>query len=227
MTLAWLLLAAAVVLAGGRPPDRVARRPMSPRTMQVLAAGASTAGCLAAGGVVRGCVLAVVVAPLAAFGVTNVRARSMRTTVSTSLALALDLVAVMLRAGQPLSTALTQAAPVADGGCGERLAHVGGLLRLGADPGVAWQLVADDSALAPVAAAAVRSASSGLRLAAAFEQLAAEQRDQLRSSAEARAQRAGVWAAAPLGLCFLPSFVCLGIAPLIIGIAGRVLAGSG
>jgi hypothetical protein len=28
---------------------------------------------------------------------------------------------------------------------------------------------------------------------------------------------------APLGLCFLPAFVCLGVVPLVIGIAGDVL----
>jgi Flp pilus assembly protein TadB len=227
VTLTWVLLAAALLLAGGAPPDREARRPLSPRTLQVLAVAASTAGCMAAGGVTRGGLVAIVVAPLAAFGMTRVRERATTGPVSGSLALALDLVAVTLRAGQPLSTALVLVAPVADDGCGDRLAHVGGLLRLGADPRVAWQLVADDRTLAPVAAAAVRSASSGLRLATTFERLAAEVRAQQRSAAEARAQRAGVWAAAPLGLCFLPSFVCLGIAPIIIGIAAGVLTGSG
>ena len=28
---------------------------------------------------------------------------------------------------------------------------------------------------------------------------------------------------APLGLCFLPAFVCLGIVPVVIGLAGEVL----
>jgi pilus assembly protein TadC len=36
-------------------------------------------------------------------------------------------------------------------------------------------------------------------------------------------QRAGVRVLAPLGLCFLPAFVCLGVVPLVIGIAGDVL----
>lgn len=29
----------------------------------------------------------------------------------------------------------------------------------------------------------------------------------------------------PLGLCFLPAFVCLGIVPVVIGLAGTTLAG--
>jgi hypothetical protein len=31
-----------------------------------------------------------------------------------------------------------------------------------------------------------------------------------------------VWVLAPLGLCFLPAFVCLGVVPLVLGIAGDV-----
>ena len=37
----------------------------------------------------------------------------------------------------------------------------------------------------------------------------------LTDAAEARAQRAGVLIAAPLGLCFLPAFVLVGIVPLV------------
>jgi hypothetical protein len=43
-----------------------------------------------------------------------------------------------------------------------------------------------------------------------------------RARTEAAVRRAGVWVLAPLGLCFLPAFVCLGVAPLVLGIAGTV-----
>ena len=42
-------------------------------------------------------------------------------------------------------------------------------------------------------------------------------------TAAAAAERAGVLIAGPLGLCFLPAFVCLGIAPVVAGLAGQVL----
>jgi pilus assembly protein TadC len=42
----------------------------------------------------------------------------------------------------------------------------------------------------------------------------------------AAAERAGVLIAGPLGLCFLPAFVCLGIVPVVAGLAGEVF-GSG
>ena len=97
------------------------------------------------------------------------------------------------------------------------------LLHLGADPADAWSTVADDPALAPVAAVGRRSAHSGVRLADGVEALADDLRAQARRLGLARAHRAGVLAAAPLGLCFLPAFVCLGIAPALIGLAGRLL----
>ena len=37
-----------------------------------------------------------------------------------------------------------------------------------------------------------------------------------------RAQRAGIGVLAPLGLCFLPAFVCIGVVPIIVGLAGDI-----
>ena len=41
--------------------------------------------------------------------------------------------------------------------------------------------------------------------------------------AGAAAQRASVLIAGPLGLCYLPTFLCLGIVPVVAGLAGDVL----
>lgn len=139
-----------------------------------------------------------------------------------NLPLALDLTAVALRAGQPLERALLAAAPTA-GPAGHGLITVARLLTLGADPADAWAAVCDDAALAGTAAAARRSAHSGIRIAAAFENLAVELRSQAADTGRSRAHRAGVLAAAPLGLCFLPAFVCLAIIPALIGLAATAL----
>ena len=195
--------------------------------LQRLVGVAATITCVAAFGVERGLLAAVITVPLAALVTARLHARPQRAQANPALALTLDLVAVALRAGQPLSEALAIAAPAVDGDRAERLIRVGGLLRLGAEPAEAWRVVDSDAVLAPVAAAAVRSASSGVRLAAEFEQLAREVRAELRTAAQARAARSGVLVAAPLGLCFLPSFVCLGIVPTVVGIAGAVLSGAG
>ena len=45
----------------------------------------------------------------------------------------------------------------------------------------------------------------------------------LASAGLSRARSAGVVAMAPLGLCFLPAFVCLGIVPIVLSLFGEVL----
>jgi Flp pilus assembly protein TadB len=226
----WLLLAAAFALAGRprrtareeQPGARQHRPQLSPRALESIAALASVVACLAVLGIGRGAVAAVVVAPAVIVVVRRAQARPSRPTTAPALPLALDLIAVALRAGQPVDTALITVAPAAGDLAGELL-RVGRLLRLGADPVDAWDAVADVPALAAVAAAARRSATSGIRLAATLEAVAAQLRADQRAAGEARAHRVGVLAAAPLGLCFLPSFVCLGIVPALIGLAAHVL----
>ena len=38
-------------------------------------------------------------------------------------------------------------------------------------------------------------------------------------------ERAAVLVAGPLGLCFLPAFVCLGVLPVVVGLADGMLPG--
>jgi pilus assembly protein TadC len=60
-------------------------------------------------------------------------------------------------------------------------------------------------------------------LATGLGELAVQCRSEASDSATAAAERAGVLIAGPLGLCFLPAFVCLGIVPVVAGLAGDVL----
>ena len=68
-----------------------------------------------------------------------------------------------------------------------------------------------------------RSALSGVALAQGIEDLAVQMRGDAADAASAKAERAAVFIAGPLGLCFLPAFLCLGIVPVIAGLAGDVL----
>ncbi|MCV7100621.1 type II secretion system F family protein, partial [Mycobacterium palustre] len=68
-----------------------------------------------------------------------------------------------------------------------------------------------------------RSASSGAALARGITELADQSRHDAAHAATAAAERAGVLVAGPLGLCFLPAFVCLGIVPMVVGLARDVL----
>ncbi len=68
-----------------------------------------------------------------------------------------------------------------------------------------------------------RSASSGAALAQGVAELAVSVRHEAADTARAAAERASVLIAGPLGLCYLPAFVCLGIVPVVAGLAGEVL----
>lgn len=147
-----------------------------------------------------------------------------------AIATLFDLLAACLRAGLPTATALRAVAPAAPDSLSDRLQRVADLLALGADPDVAWAPTESGTPTAPefdaLARLARRSARSGSSLAAAIGELAEERRTQVEEAATARAERAGVLIGGPLGLCFLPAFICLGIVPVIIGLAGGVLGGG-
>ncbi|MFN2519321.1 MAG: type II secretion system F family protein [Jatrophihabitantaceae bacterium] len=232
----WVLLAAAAWLASPARPSasapwspqaarRAQRRQVPVRLLQVAVAFSSVTACVATLGPRHGLLASGVLAPIAVYLVTRLAGRRARASPDRALALTLDLAAAALRVGAPVASALALAAPAAGSARQAALAGVASLLRLGADPEEAWNGVAGDDVLAPVAHAACRSANSGIRLACGFEQVGADVRSQVRAAAEARAHRAAVLAMAPLGLCFLPAFVCLGVAPVIIGIAKKIVIG--
>ena len=70
-----------------------------------------------------------------------------------------------------------------------------------------------------------RSAGAGGSLRPALDHAAERARAASDAAALARAERAGVMVAGPLGLCFLPAFVCLGVVPVVLGLAGDILPG--
>lgn len=131
--------------------------------------------------------------------------------------------AVCLEAGLPVAGAVAAAADPLRGTTGATLRRVAGLLELGGDPAQAWRAAENDPVVAAFARAAGRSAATGAALARSARAEGARVRDTLLDVAEARAQRAGVLIAAPLGLCFLPAFLVLGVVPVVIGLAGEVL----
>jgi Flp pilus assembly protein TadB len=142
----------------------------------------------------------------------------------TELAAGWALVAVCLEAGLPVALAVTAAAEPLRGAVGAHLRRTAGLLELGADPAAAWLAAEQLPALATFARAAGRSAGTGSALAQVARAEAERIRSTLLDTAQAKAQRAAVLITAPLGLCFLPAFLVLGIAPVVVGLAGEVLA---
>jgi pilus assembly protein TadC len=145
-----------------------------------------------------------------------------------AVASALDVLAACLASGMAVSTAASAAAPSAPRPLAMVLDRAADLLALGSDPATAWSnpdLPLDNQGAALLRLAR-RSAASGIALAQGVTDLADSSRHDAASAADARAQRASVLIAGPLGLCYLPAFVCLGIVPIVAGLAGDVL-GSG
>ncbi|MBP2364402.1 type II secretion system F family protein [Pseudonocardia parietis] len=140
------------------------------------------------------------------------------------LAAVWDLLATCLAAGLTVPDALDAAGRRLPGPAGATLRRVSGLLALGASADDAWSAAAATPGLAGFARAAGRSASTGSALGRAASTEAARLRAGLTDRAEERAQRAAVLITAPLGLCFLPAFLVLGIVPVVIGLAGEAFA---
>ncbi len=150
-------------------------------------------------------------------------ARRRRERVAADLPFAADLMVACLRAGQPVGGAVDAVAEAIGGPLGERLSWIGGQLRLGADPEAAWGALAQDPPLASLARTMIRATRRGAPVAEVLTRLADDARRAGRASSSAAARKAGVQAVAPLGLCFLPAFVFLGIIPVVAGLAGQVL----
>ncbi|MEV5412473.1 type II secretion system F family protein [Thermopolyspora sp. NPDC052614] len=150
-------------------------------------------------------------------------ARRRRERLLADLPFAVEMLVACLRAGQPTRSAVEAVAGAVGGPLGEGLASVGRRLMLGADPGEAWAAMAAEPSLAPLARAMTRAALSGAPVADVLIRLAADARQEARARSTAAARRVGVRAVAPLGMCFLPAFVCLGIVPVIAGLASQVL----
>lgn len=154
-----------------------------------------------------------------------------------TLAFAMGLLAVCLRAGMPTSAALRSVAstlsdvqhPVRAAGATAKvpgvalvLARAAAASELGSEPATAWQDWIGHPVYGPLARALVVTGESGSAVASRLDTVAQQVRAAAAQQAMTRAQRAGVALMAPLGLCFLPAFVCLGVLPVVVGIAGRV-----
>lgn len=226
--LAALDLAGPGPVALAKPPPTSADRETADRDRRALLLALPVgAACLLALGGVAGAVAG----PVAAVTVWRLlrrreppQERRRRERMAADLPFAVDLLAACLRAGRPVDGALDATAQAVGGPLGDHLAEVSGRLRLGAAPAAAWAVPSDVPAVAALGRHMVRSTGSGAPVTDALTRLADDVRRQARAASAAAARRVGVLAVAPLGLCFLPAFVLLGIVPAVAGLAGSVLA---
>lgn len=143
------------------------------------------------------------------------------------LPLAADLLAACIEAGAGPVVAAQAVGDALAGPVGERLSRGAAEVRLGGEPAVAWRRLAELPGAGPLARLLERADESGLPAAVPVARLAADARAEWTRTATARARRAAVMVTAPVGLCFLPAFVVIGVVPVVIGLAGGVLGGGG
>lgn len=153
----------------------------------------------------------------------RLRGRSAPLVADATLPLVLTVAALLLRSGTPPGSALAAASRSCRSTSRPDCERVERRLAMGEPPWRAWSGLNDRPELAAVGRAAMRATDSGAALAEAWESTGDRLRAERRLAAEVRARKVGVRVLAPLGLCFLPSFICLGVIPMVIGLASDIL----
>lgn len=135
--------------------------------------------------------------------------------------LLLDLLDVAVAAGASVPRALSAVGTAVGGDQGAALARGGTALLLGAPWQSAWAGAATPLAevVRVLEASWTTGSAPGPALRARAEQLRRDRRTRARTAAGAL----GVHLVLPLGLCFLPAFVLLGLVPMVLSLAGDLL----
>ena len=215
-------LAALQPPAGVSPPSPRAVRTRSPHRSVIASAVVALAVAGALGGA-SGVVLGAVAGAAAASSMTRADSaaeRSRQVRLRRDLPIACDLLAACVAAGVSPLLALDEVAGAVPGPLGLVLAGVSRGAQVGLPPDAAWSPYLDGAPpeLRTLAAVLARSDASGSSPARTLDALAVDLRERRRLDGEAAARRAGVLMVAPLGLCFLPAFVVLGVVPMVAGL---------
>lgn len=138
------------------------------------------------------------------------------------LPLAADLMAACMAAGASPREVAEAVGCSLEGPLSEALTRVAAELRLGGDPSGCWGRLLPRE----LGRCMERACTTGVPPVDEVARLAAAHRAERRRAAVVRARRAGVLATAPLGLCFLPAFLLIGVAPVVMGLAEAIFTGG-
>jgi Flp pilus assembly protein TadB len=140
-------------------------------------------------------------------------------------ALAADLLASVVDAGVGLPTALSEVAAALPGPVGSALERAHRLGAVGAVPSHALVDLAQSDLAGRLGRSLLQAQETGMPPVPVLRAAAARQRDRSRSHALRRARGAGSRAALPVGLCFLPAFVLVGVVPVVVAGFGQAVGG--
>ncbi|WP_286930906.1 MULTISPECIES: type II secretion system F family protein [Aeromicrobium] len=226
--IAGLLVACALLLVVPGPARRRRRRlrrDAPPRRLDravLVAAGVPLAGWMVFGSI--GLLAGVAAAPLVHRHVgrwESVGETRRRVLLVREAPLALDLVAAVLAAGRSPHEAVIAVATQTPGPVGHELTALAHRVRLAADPATAWRSL-DGDVLEPVGRAFARAEASGAAVVPLIRDAAEDLRRADRAQRREAVGRVGVRTTLPMGLCLLPAFVLVGVAPTVLAVLGSV-----
>lgn len=189
--------------------------------LSVLAAAAGWAFVGGIPGVIAGATLA----PVAWRTLTNarspgeIRRQELR---CTDYPLVVELLANALSAGADVETALRLVATAVGDPWESHLGTSLNALAVGQPPAVVWAALEQDPCGGTLGRALARAHATGVPVSDAMRRLAKDLREDADLEAHAYARTIEVRAAVPLGVCFLPAFVLLGVVPLVAGVLSNL-----
>lgn len=134
---------------------------------------------------------------------------------------ALDLMATCVGAGQPLRNAVDTVIEVMGPPVSDLFEPVMNAISVGMSDAQAWQVLRTDPVVGFLARDMSRSAAWGTSVTDVLAQHSVDLRRQGMTQRLALAKSVGVKSVLPLGLCYLPAFVLLGVVPVVAaGLAG-------
>lgn len=136
----------------------------------------------------------------------------------------IELFAMCLTSGLPVSAAARAVSSAAGDSTGEHWRRIANLLAVGVAVDRAFLDVEHYPGFTDLARLTRRSADSGSAIAEGCHDLTTHLRQQAADQAVARAERTGVLMSIPLTGCFLPAFLVLGLAPVIIDLGTDILS---
>ncbi|ANC31521.1 type II secretion system F family protein [Isoptericola dokdonensis] len=137
----------------------------------------------------------------------------------------LELVAAAVRSGAGLARALDATGRAVGGSDGRALVVVAAGLRLGAPWDAAWAGSGGHARLDPVRDALRQAWQEGAAPGDALRAAAADVRQERRAAVRTAAARLAVRLVLPLGACYLPAFVLLGLTPVLLSLGLDLLSG--
>ena len=128
---------------------------------------------------------------------------------------ALDLLAACLAAGLPPRNATTAVVSVFDGPLAEDLGAVARAVEVGLADATAWRSLRGHPQLGEAAVDLARAVESGTRMVETLTFYARDARQRRAAAVESSAKAVGVRCVLPMMICFVPSFILMGVLPAV------------